>query len=243
MNIEGKHSVLEALKQNRPIKKIYIAAEGKPDAKLKEIEQLAEQRGIRVTKLMKKELDDKSDLKKHQGVIATASEYRYFDLEELVQDAKASGTAMCFMILDEIEDPHNLGAIVRSAKAAGVTGIVIPKNRSASVNATVEKVSAGHVSSMKIARVTNLVQAIKYLKKSGLWIYALDMDGEDLYRTRFDGDVAFVIGNEGKGISRLVKESCDFVVRIPMESGVESLNASVAASLLMYEVKRQRDIQ
>lgn len=237
MQIEGRNAVLEALKNGREIDYIYIK-KGENEGSINKIIGKAKDMKIMIKVVDKNKLDEMSESKNHQGIIAVANEYRYFELEEILEQTREK--AGFFLILDEIEDPHNLGAIIRSAEASGVDAIIIPKRRACQVNATVEKTAAGATSHIKIARVTNLAQTIEKLKESGIWIYSVDMDGADYTKTDLKGKIALVIGNEGKGISRLVKEKSDFTVSIPMKGHINSLNASVAASILMFEAVRQR---
>lgn len=239
MQIEGRNAVMEALKNNRELDMLYIK-KGDVEGSLAKIIGKAKDARIIIKTVDKSKLDEMSESKNHQGVIAVASEYKYYELEEVLQEI-TPGQGF-FLILDEIEDPHNFGAILRTAEAAGVDGIIIPKRRSIHVNATVEKTSAGATSYVKVIRVSNLVQAIEKLQKSGIWIYSLDMDGSDYQKTDLKGNIGLVIGSEGKGISRLIKEKSDFVVSIPMKGKIGSLNASVAASILMFEAVRQRGL-
>ena len=237
MQIVGRNAVLEALKNGREIDYIYIK-KGENEGSINKIIGKAKDMKIMIKVVDKNKLDEMSESKNHQGIIAVANEYRYFELEEILEQTREK--AGFFLILDEIEDPHNLGAIIRSAEASGVDAIIIPKRRACQVNATVEKTAAGATSHIKIVRVTNLAQTIEKLKESGIWIYSVDMDGADYTKTDLKGKIALVIGNEGKGISRLVKEKSDFTVSIPMKGHINSLNASVAASILMFEAVRQR---
>ena len=237
MQIEGRNAVLEALKNGREIDYIYIK-KGENEGSINKIIGKAKDMKIMIKVVDKNKLDEMSESKNHQGIIAVANEYRYFELEEILEQTREK--AGFFLILDEIEDPHNLGAIIRSAEASGVDAIIIPKRRACQVNATVEKTAAGATSHIKIVRGTNLAQTRGKLKEAGIWIYSVDMDGADYTKTDLKGKIALVIGNEGKGISRLVKEKSDFTVSIPMKGHINSLNASVAASILMFEAVRQR---
>jgi len=237
MQIEGRNAVLEALKNGREIDYIYIK-KGDNEGSINKIIGKANDMKVMIKVVDKNKLDEMSESKNHQGVIAVANEYKYFDLEDMIE--QTSEKESFFLILDEIEDPHNFGAMIRSAEASGVDAIIIPKRRACQVNATVEKTAAGATSHVKIVRVTNLVQAIEKLKASGVWVYSVDMDGAEYTKTDFKGNIALVIGNEGKGISRLIKEKSDFTVSIPMKGHINSLNASVAASILMFEAVRQR---
>lgn len=236
--IIGRNAVLEALKNNREIEKITLAkgAEGS----VKQIAAKAKDKHIPLYYSDKNRMDKAASGGAHQGVIAVVSDYRYCTVDDILKRAESRGEDPFIMILDGLEDPHNLGAIMRSAECAGVHGIIIPKRRSVSVTETVAKTSAGAVEYMLCARVTNIAGEIEKLKKRGIWIGACDM-GESLYYSQdLTGPIALVIGNEGSGISRLVKEKCDFTVSIPMKGSISSLNASNAASILMYEVVRQR---
>ena len=240
MQIEGRNAVLEALKNNREIDSILVK-KGEIEGSLQKIISIAKDRKIIIKTVDRKKLDELSTEKNHQGVIAFASNYKYYELEEVLEDFEP-GKGF-FLILDEIEDPHNLGAIIRSAEAAGVDAIIVPKRRSAMVNASVEKTAAGATSLIKIARVSNLVQAIEKLQQKNIWIYSLDMAGESCYKTDLRGNIALVIGNEGKGISRLIKEKSDHIIRIPMKGKIGSLNASVATAVVLFEANRQRGLE
>ena len=225
MLVYGKNVAIEVLNSNKYIEKIYLS--DKFDDK--NILSLIENRNLEVEYLSKKELS-RFDKYRHQGIILAVEEFSYSEVEDFIlDDAK-------ILILDHLEDPHNFGAIIRTAEAAGITGIIIPKNRSVEVNSTVVSTSAGAIENMKIARVTNLADVIKDLKNEGFWIVGSDMDGDDYQTIDYSGKIALVIGNEGRGISSLVKESCDFIAKIPMHGKINSLNASVAAAILIYEV-------
>lgn len=237
MQIEGRNAVLEALKKKREIDRLLVK-KGEIEGSLQKIIAMAKDQKILVKTVDKKKLDELSEEKNHQGVIAFVSNYKYYELEEVLEDFK-EGQGF-FLILDEIEDPHNLGAILRSAEGAGVDAVIIPKRRSAQVNATVEKTSAGASSFVKVARVSNLAQAIEKIKERNIWVYSLDMDGETYYETDLRGNIALVVGNEGRGISRLIKEKSDHIISIPMKGEINSLNASVATSVIMFEANRQR---
>lgn len=239
-NISGRNPVLEILKSDKEIEKLYVL-KGDLQGSIKKILGIAKDKGIVIQQVDKNKLESLSDGEAHQGVVAVVSEYEYREVEEMIELAKEKGEDPFILILDEIEDPHNLGSIIRSAECAGVHGIIIPKRRSASVNSTVYKSSAGAVEHMMVSKVTNISNAIEDLKDKGLWIYGADMDGVDYhFKTSLKGAIGLVIGNEGKGISRLVKEKCDVIVKIPLMGKISSLNASNAASILMYEVVRQR---
>lgn len=238
--IEGRNPVIEVLKSGRTVEKLFIS-KGTVEGSLKMIISMAKDMGIVISEVDRKKLDDMSTTHSHQGVIALVSPYVYSSIDEILEFAEEKGEAPFIVILDEIEDPHNLGSIIRSANVYGAHGIIIPKRRSALVTATVAKASAGAVEYTRIAKMTNLNQAIKELKEKGLWVIGTDMDGEICYDSNLTGPIAIVIGSEGKGISRLIKENCDGIVRIPMQGEVNSLNASVAAGTIMYEIIRQRN--
>ena len=234
--IFGKNAVKEALREDIEINKMLLQKEGNISG-LGELIRLAKDKKIVIQDVNKRKLDEISEGGNHQGVIVMVSPFKYTEVEELIKDKKNP----LLVILDGIQDPHNLGAIIRTSYAAGVDGIIIPKRRAAAVNSTVVKTSAGYAMHMPIARVTNIAKTIDYLKGNNIWIAGADMGGESsLFNADFKGGLGIVMGNEGEGISRLVKEKCDFIVSIPMKNGVESLNASVAASLLIYEAYRQR---
>jgi 23S rRNA (guanosine2251-2'-O)-methyltransferase len=239
--IAGKHSVLEALRSGRTINKIWIA-----EGSRKELTQLiigqAREQGIIVTFADKRKLDQMAPGLQHQGVVAQIASYEYTELEDLFRQLKEKPDQTPFLlILDEIEDPHNLGSILRSADCAGVHGVILPKRRSAALNATVSKTSAGAVEYVPVVRVTNLARTMEELKREGIWIAGADASaGQEVFDADFRLPIAIVIGNENRGIGRLIKEKCDFLVKLPMFGQIHSLNASVAASVLMYEVVRQR---
>ncbi len=237
--IIGKNPVLEALKSGREMNKIWIA-EGSQRGQMQSIIQLAKEMGITVQYVPKKKMDQLSD-GNHQGVIAQVAAYRYYDIDDLFKKAEEREEAPFFIILDELEDPHNLGSIMRTADAVGAHGIIIPKRRSVGLTATVAKASTGAIEYVPVARVTNLARTVDELKERGVWIFGTDAKGTQDYR-QLDGVIplALIIGSEGKGISRLLRDKCDVLVRLPMIGHVTSLNASVAASLLMYEVYRKR---
>lgn len=237
--IIGRNPVLEILKTDKEIEKIYIL-KGDLQGSIKKIIGMAKDKNIMMQEVDKSRLDALAEGGTHQGVAALVTGYEYASIEDILKRAEERKEAPFIIILDELEDPHNLGAIIRTAECAGVHGVVIPKRRSASVNQTVYKSSAGAVEYMLVAKVTNISNTIEILKDRGLWIYGADMDGSDYhFNTELKGAIGLVIGNEGKGISRLVKEKCDVLVKIPMLGKVESLNASNAASVLIYEVIRQ----
>ncbi|MBO9606689.1 MAG: 23S rRNA (guanosine(2251)-2'-O)-methyltransferase RlmB [Paenibacillaceae bacterium] len=238
--IAGKHSILEALRAGRTINKIWVA-EGAQKHHVHDILTEAKAAGIIVQTADKRKLDQLVSDVPHQGVIAQAAAYAYVEVEDILAIAERRGEPPFLLILDEIEDPHNLGSILRTADCTGVHGVIIPKRRSAQLTATVSKTSAGAVEYVAVARVTNLVQTIEKLKERGVWIGGADGAAkQEAYRADLTIPLALVIGNEGSGIGRLVKESCDFLVKLPMFGRINSLNASVAASVLMYEAVRQR---
>ncbi|MBR2593891.1 MAG: 23S rRNA (guanosine(2251)-2'-O)-methyltransferase RlmB [Firmicutes bacterium] len=237
--LEGRNAILEALKNGREIDKIFIR-KGNTDGTLKKIVAMATDKGIVVQKIPPEKMDFMSQTKNHQGIIAYVSVHRYAEVADILNSAKEKGEDPFIIILDEITDTHNLGAIIRSAEASGVHGIIIPKRRSAGLNATVGKTSAGAVEYVPVAKVTNLASTIEDLKKEGLWIACADADGENYFESNLKGPIAVVIGNEGDGVSRLIKEKCDFIISIPMFGKISSLNASVAGGLIMYEIVRQR---
>ncbi|MDE5768365.1 MAG: 23S rRNA (guanosine(2251)-2'-O)-methyltransferase RlmB [Oscillospiraceae bacterium] len=236
--IIGKNPVREALRSNLPVDTLYIShANGNG---MGEILRLAKESGVVIKTVTDQKLAQMAEGGAHQGVIAFTSCAKYLTLEELLEISGKKDTKPFFIICDEIEDPHNLGAIIRTAETAGAHGIIIPKRRSAMLTPVVHKTSAGAASWMPVARVSNLGAAIDRLKKENIWIYGTDMNGTLYTGTSFDGAVALVIGSEGFGISRLIKEKCDFLVKLPMLGRITSLNASVAAGIFMYEVVRQR---
>ncbi|MFD1988797.1 23S rRNA (guanosine(2251)-2'-O)-methyltransferase RlmB [Paenibacillus nicotianae] len=239
--IAGKHSVTEALRAGRSINKIWIA-EGSQKNLTQPILTEAKKKGIVVQLVDKRKLDTLVPDVQHQGVIAQAAPYEYAEVEDLLQAAKDKNEAPFLILLDEIEDPHNLGSILRTADCTGVHGVIVPKRRSASITATVSKTSAGAVEYVPVARVTNLGQTIDRLKEQGVWVVGTDVDTKSsLYDTDvFTGPVAVVIGNEGKGMGRLIREKCDVLIKLPMQGQINSLNASVAAGVVMYEVLRRR---
>jgi len=238
--IAGKHPVMEALRAGRNINKIWIADGGNRHVTQPIIAE-AKKLGIVVQFVDKRKLDQMVQDVPHQGIVAQAAAYRYAEVDELIAAAEAKGEDPLLLILDEIEDPHNLGSILRTAECTGVHGVIIPKRRSASLTPTVSKTSAGAVEYVPVARVTNLAQTIDKLKERGIWVAGTDVnEAEEVYRANFSLPLAIVIGNEGKGIGRLIREKCDFLVKLPMHGRLNSLNASVAAGVLMYEAVRQR---
>lgn len=237
--IEGKNPILEALKSGVTIEKIMVA-KGRKETRVQELFELAKERKIKIQYVDRKKLDYSSKTGQHQGIIAIASQYEYTDLEEILSIASTKGEKPFLLILDKITDPHNFGAIIRTANACGVHGIIIPKNRSVDISPVAVKASAGAIEYTPICKVTNLTQTIKSLKKQGIWIVGGDIQGEKYYSKDYNDPIAIVIGNEGEGISRLIKEECDFLVSIPMSGNIESLNASVATGIILSEVQKQR---
>lgn len=237
--VAGRNAVMEALKGSRSVNKLMIA-NGSTEGSIKEIIAVAKEKGVNIQYWDRSKLDSIARGIRHQGVLAQVAPVQYAELEDILQVAKDRNEPPFIVLLDELEDPHNLGAILRTADAAGVHGVLIPKHRSCPLSATVAKTSAGAVEHVPVARVGNLVQIIKKLKQEGLWVAAADMDGKDYYDTDLTGPLLLIIGSEGQGVGRLVKEQCDFVVRIPMVGKINSLNASVAGSILMYEAMKQR---
>ena len=241
--IEGRNPVIEAIKNDREIDKIMIANSAK-EGSIKKIIGMAKEKNIVIDysapNIDKHKLDEVSTSHSHQGVIAQVSEYKYWELDELIESVKAKNEDPFFIILDEITDPHNLGSIIRTADAVGAHGVIIPKRRSVHITPVVAKASAGAVEYVPVCKVTNIVNTIKKLKGEGLWIAAADMDGQTFYEQNLTGALGLVIGSEGFGISRLVKQNCDFTVKMPMIGNVTSLNASVAAGILLYEIFKQR---
>lgn len=236
----GRNAVTEALKSGRGINKLWIAS-GDREGSVAEIAALAKERGIVVQYVERAKIEALAGGHRHQGVLAYVAPVPYAELEDILKAAEAKGEASFLVLLDELEDPHNLGALLRTADATGVHGILIPKRRSVSLNATVAKTSAGAVEYVPVARIGNIAQTLKKLKEKGFWVAGADMDGEKAYyEADLTGPLVLVVGSEGKGMSRLTKEACDFIVRMPMVGRINSLNASVAGSILMYESMRQR---
>ncbi|MET3549990.1 23S rRNA (guanosine2251-2'-O)-methyltransferase [Paenibacillus favisporus] len=242
--IAGKHSVTEALRSGRTINKIWIAENAQKHLTQPIIFE-AKKLGVVIQQVDKRKLDQMAPGMQHQGVVAQAAPYAYAEVEDILQVAEAKGEAPFILLLDEIEDPHNLGSILRTADCTGVHGVIVPKRRSAQVTATVSKTSAGAAEYVPVARVTNLGQTIEELKERGIWVVGTDVSASsEMYDTNvFDGPVAVVIGNEGKGMGRLIREKCDVLVKLPMKGQINSLNASVAAGVVMYEVLRRRRTQ
>ncbi|MBR1482332.1 MAG: 23S rRNA (guanosine(2251)-2'-O)-methyltransferase RlmB [Ruminococcus sp.] len=237
--IAGRNPVSEALRGNRQVDKILVA-KGEKNGAVVAILAKARNRGIPVKEVDRQKLDYLSGGAVHQGIIAFAAVKEYCTVEDILHCAEERGEPPFLLVLDEVEDPHNLGAIIRTAECAGVHGVIVPKRRSAGLSYTVGKASAGAVEYMNIARVTNIAQTVDELKARGVWIFGADMNGTDYRSCNFQGACAIVIGNEGKGISRLVREKCDVIVSLPMRGHINSLNASVAAGILMYEAMQTR---
>ena len=237
--IEGRNAVLEALRAGTSIDKLYLAR-GETDAALGHIASTARDKGIVVVEADRRKLDGMSRTHAHQGVIALAAVREYASVDDILNAARAKGEPPLIVVCDELSDPHNLGAVIRTAECAGAHGVIIPKRRSVGLTWAVGKASAGAVEHLPVARVGNLASTLEELKARGLWVYAADMDGAPWCQTDFTGPVALVIGSEGRGVSRLVKEKADFVVSLPLKGKINSLNASVAAGILCYEVSRQR---
>ncbi|MBM7615322.1 23S rRNA (guanosine(2251)-2'-O)-methyltransferase RlmB [Alkaliphilus hydrothermalis] len=238
--LEGRNPVIEALKSGREIDKILVA-KGAAEGSIKKVIALAKDKKIPVQQVDRQKLNEISESDNHQGVIAMVAAHEYSTVEDIMEKAKKKGKDPFILILDEIMDPHNLGSIMRTADAVGVDGIIIPKRRAVGLTAVVAKTSAGAIEYVPVAKVSNIPQTIDKLKKMGVWITGADMDGEkEHYAMNLTGAIALVIGSEGAGISRLIKEKCDFLVKLPMVGKITSLNASVAAAILMYEVFRQR---
>lgn len=237
--IYGRNAVIEAIKADNCIDKVYIGAtDGK--GSVGKIIAMARERGIPVKDVTGQKLDAMCGTTGHQGVALTVAAVDYGTLEDVYERAKAKDEPLFVIIADEIEDPHNLGALIRTAECSGAHGVVIPKRRSAGLSPTVYKASAGAASHLPVVRVSNLVQAIEQLKADGVWVYCADMQGETWCKVDYSGAVALVVGNEGVGVSRLIKEKCDFTVSLPMLGEISSLNASVAGGIVMYEIARQR---
>lgn len=237
--IAGRNAVLEALRANRPMDSLYVRR-GEKTGSLGVILRMAKENGITVKDADPKKLDFMCGGANHQGVLAVAAVHAFSEVQDIFALAESRGEAPFIIVCDEIEDPHNLGAIIRTAECAGAHGVVIPKRRSAGLNATVGKASAGAVEYMPVARVPNIASFLDEIKARGVWVYAADMDGTDWCATDFSGAVALVVGSEGFGVSRLVKEKSDFIVSLPMRGKISSLNASVACGILCYEIARQR---
>lgn len=237
--IEGRNAVIEAFRSGRTIDKLYVL-DGCQDGPVLTIKREAKKQDTIVKYVTKERLDQLSETGKHQGVIAVAAAYSYAEVEDILAAAREKGEPPFVILLDNIEDPHNLGAIIRTANLAGAHGVIIPKNHAVGLTATVARTSAGALNYTPVAKVTNLSRTIEDLKKEGLWFVCADMDGTPMYRLDLKGPIGLVIGSEGEGVSRLVKEKCDMTAAIPMKGDIDSLNASVAAGVLAYEIVRQR---
>lgn len=239
LTIEGRNAVLEAFRSGKTIDKLFIL-DGCQDGPVRTILREAKKTDTIINFVKKERLDQMSETGKHQGVIAYAAAYEYGTVEEMLETARQKGEDPFLILLDNIEDPHNLGSILRTANQAGAHGVIIPKRRAVGLTATVSKASAGAINYTPVAKVTNLVKTMEDLKKQGMWFVCGDMDGESMYSLDLTGPIGVVIGNEGEGVSRLVREKCDFVASIPMYGDIDSLNASVAMGILSYEIVRQK---
>lgn len=237
--IAGRNAVMEALKGSRSVNRIMIA-NGAVNGSIKEIVAVAKEKGVNINYVERSKLESIAAGIRHQGVLAQVAPVSYVEVEDILAIARAKNETPFILLLDELEDPHNVGALLRTADAVGVHGVLIPKRRSCPLSAAVAKTSAGAVEHVPVARIGNVVQAIKSLKEEGLWVAAADMDGADYYDANMTGPLLLIVGSEGHGVGRLVKEQCDFVVKLPMSGKINSLNASVAGSVLMYEAMRQR---
>ena len=237
--IEGRNAIIEAFRAGRSVDKLFIqehTKEGSMNTLLRE----AKKTNTLIKYVPKERLDQISETGHHQGAVAFVAAYNYAEIDDMFALAQERGESPFIIILDEIEDPHNLGAIIRTANLAGAHGVIVPKNRACGLTATVVKASAGAINYTPIAKVTNISQTIESLKEKGMWFVCADMDGETMYDIDLTGSIGLVVGNEGKGVSRLVKEKCDFIASIPMKGDIDSLNASVATGVLAYEIVRQR---
>ena len=237
--IEGRNAVLEAFRSGKPVDKLFVL-DGCQDGPVRTIVREAKKHDTLVQFVDKERLTQRSQTGRHQGVIAYTAAYEYAQVEDMLALAKERGEDPFLILLDDIEDPHNLGAIIRTANLAGAHGVIIPKRRAVGLTATVAKTSAGAINYTPGAKVTNLTKTMKELKEKGLWFVCANMGGESMYKLNLTGPIGLVIGNEGEGVSRLVKETCDFVASIPMKGDIDSLNASVATGVLAYEIVRQR---
>lgn len=237
--IEGRNAVLEAFRSGKPIDKLFVL-DGCQDGPVRSIIREARKHDTIIQFVEKERLAQLSETGKHQGVIAYAAAYEYAEVEDILANAREKGEDPFIILLDNIEDPHNLGAIIRTANLAGAHGVIIPKRRAVGLTATVARTSAGALNYTPVAKVTNLAKTMEELKEQGLWFVCADMGGESMYKLNLKGPIGLVIGNEGDGVSRLVKETCDFIASIPMKGDIDSLNASVATGVLAYEIVRQR---
>ena len=239
LTIEGRNAVIEAFRAGKPVDKLFVQ-DGCKDGPIQTILKEARKRDTIVNFVARERLDQMSVTGKHQGVIAFAAAYEYAEVEDILNAARKKGEPPFIFLLDGIEDPHNLGAIIRTANLAGAHGVIIPKHRAAGLTQTVAKTAAGAINYMPVAKVTNLANTIEDLKREGLWFVCADMGGELMYRLDLRGPIGLVIGNEGSGVGKLVREKCDMAASIPMKGDIDSLNASVAAGVLAYEIVRQR---
>ncbi len=237
--IEGRNAIIEAFRAGRSVDKLFIQEHTK-EGSMNTLIREAKKTKTLIKYVPRERLDQISETGHHQGAVAFVAAYNYAEIDDLFAKAEEKGESPFFIILDEIEDPHNLGAIIRTANLAGAHGVIVPKNRACGLTATVVKASAGAINYTPIVKVTNIAQTIESLKDRGMWFVCADMDGETMYDIDLKGSIGLVIGNEGKGVSRLVKEKCDFVAKIPMSGDIDSLNASVATGVLAYEIVRQR---
>ena len=239
--VAGRNPVLEVLRGERDVERVFIAKG--TEGSISQIKAIAKEQGVIVDIVDKERINAMAPGEKHQGVVAKVSPYKYAEMEDIFAKAEASGEDPFFIILDEVTDPHNLGAIIRTAECVGAHGVIIPKRRACSLTQTVALSAAGAIESIPVVQVTNLARTIDELKTKGLWVVAVDMDGRTYYKEPLDGPLAIVIGNEGKGIGRLVKEKCDYCISIPMKGSINSLNASNAAAVVMYGIRRARDMR
>lgn len=237
--MEGRNAVLEAFRSGKAVDKLFVL-ERCEDGPVRTILREAKKHDTMVKFVKKERLDQMSETGKHQGVIAMTAAYTYAEVEDILEAAREKGEPPFILLLDNIEDPHNLGAIIRTANLAGAHGVIIPKNRAVGLTATVARTSAGALNYTPVAKVTNLARTIEELKKQGMWFVCADMGGTQMYDLDLKGSIGLVIGNEGEGVSKLVREKCDFIASIPMHGDIDSLNASVAAGVLAYEIVRQR---
>ena len=239
LTIEGRNAVLEAFRSGKTIDRLFVL-DGCQDGPVRTIVREAKKHDTIVNFVPKERLDSMSETEHHQGVMAYAAAYEYAEVEDILKIAEEKGEPPFLFLLDGIEDPHNLGAIIRTANLAGAHGVIIPKRRAVGLTATVARTSAGALNYTPVAKVTNMAATIEDLKKRGIWFVCADMGGESMYRLNLTGPIGLVIGNEGEGVSRLVKEKCDMIASIPMKGDIDSLNASVATGVLAYEIVRQR---
>lgn len=240
--LEGRNPIIEALRSGRTIEKLYIS-KGMQEGSIRQIISMAREKGIVINEVDRIKLDAMSETRSHQGVIAVVTPYKYVEVDDILNYAREKEEQPFVVILDEIYDPHNLGSIIRTADASGVHGVIISKRRAVGLTPTVAKASAGAVEHMRVAKVTNISQTIRMLKEQGLWVVGADMDGDKAYyEADIKGPIALVVGSEGEGMGKLVKENCDFLVKLPMKGKISSLNAGVAGAVIMYEILRQRTI-